>query len=137
MPEAYIIDAVRSPVGRRNGGLAQIHPADLGAHAIGALMQQVDVDPAAVDATGRNAAANRVVLDVRELDAERVALPSADVAVANISLARVESVLVRVGSPIVIASGYLEQDEPKLDRYRRRERRVRDGWAADVLERAQ
>jgi acetyl-CoA C-acetyltransferase len=49
MPEAYIIDAVRSPVGKRNGGLAQIHPADLGAHAIGALMQQVDVDPAAVD----------------------------------------------------------------------------------------
>ncbi len=50
MPEAYIIDAVRSPVGRRNGGLAQIHPADLGAHAIGALMENVDVDPAVVDA---------------------------------------------------------------------------------------
>jgi acetyl-CoA C-acetyltransferase len=49
MAEAYIIDAVRSPVGRRNGGLAQVHPADLGAHAIGALMQRVDVDPAAVD----------------------------------------------------------------------------------------
>jgi acetyl-CoA C-acetyltransferase len=49
MPEAYIIDAVRSPVGKRNGGLAQIHPADLGAHAIGALMDKVDVDPAAVD----------------------------------------------------------------------------------------
>jgi acetyl-CoA C-acetyltransferase len=49
MPEAYIIDAVRSPVGKRNGGLAQVHPADLGAHSIGALMQNVDVDPAAVD----------------------------------------------------------------------------------------
>jgi acetyl-CoA C-acetyltransferase len=49
MPEAYIIDAVRSPVGKRNGGLAQIHPADLGAHAIRALMENVDVDPAAVD----------------------------------------------------------------------------------------
>src|SRR6187431_1766854 len=49
MAEAYIIDAVRSPVGRRNGGLAQIHPADLGAHAIGALMDRVDVDPAAID----------------------------------------------------------------------------------------
>ena len=54
MPEAYIIDAVRSPVGRRNGGLAQIHPADLGAHAIGALMENVDVDPAAVDASTRS-----------------------------------------------------------------------------------
>ena len=49
MPEAYIVDAVRSPVGRRNGGLAQIHPADLGAHSIRALMDDVDVDPAAVE----------------------------------------------------------------------------------------
>jgi acetyl-CoA C-acetyltransferase len=49
MAEAYIIDAVRSPVGKRNGGLAQIHPADLGAHSIRALMDNVDVDPAAVD----------------------------------------------------------------------------------------
>ncbi len=49
MPEAYIIDAVRTPVGRRGGGLAGVHPADLGAHSIGALMDRVDVDPAAVD----------------------------------------------------------------------------------------
>jgi acetyl-CoA C-acetyltransferase len=49
MPEAYIIDAVRSPVGKRNGGLSKIHPADLGAHSIRALMDNVDVDPAAVD----------------------------------------------------------------------------------------
>jgi acetyl-CoA C-acetyltransferase len=49
MPEAYIVDAVRSPVGKRNGGLASIHPADLGAHSIGALMARVDVDPTAVD----------------------------------------------------------------------------------------
>src|SRR6266705_2444352 len=49
MPEAYIVDAVRSPVGKRNGGLAHVHPADLGAHSIRALMERVDVDPAAVD----------------------------------------------------------------------------------------
>src|SRR5690348_6698393 len=49
MPEAYIIDAVRSPVGRRGGSLAGVHPADLGAHSIRALMDRVDVDPAAVD----------------------------------------------------------------------------------------
>ena len=49
MPEAYIIDAVRSPVGRRGGSLAPVHPADLGAHSIRALMDRVDVDPAAVD----------------------------------------------------------------------------------------
>ena len=49
MPEAYIVDAVRSPVGKRNGGLAKVHPADLGAHSIRALFDRVDVDPAAVD----------------------------------------------------------------------------------------
>jgi acetyl-CoA C-acetyltransferase len=49
MPEAYIVDAVRSPVGKRNGGLATVHPADLGAHAITTLMGRVDVDPAAVE----------------------------------------------------------------------------------------
>jgi acetyl-CoA C-acetyltransferase len=49
MSEAYIVDAVRTPVGRRNGGLAHVHPADLGAHSIRALFDRVDVDPAAVD----------------------------------------------------------------------------------------
>ena len=32
MPEAYIVDAVRTPVGKRGGGLSQVHPADLLAH---------------------------------------------------------------------------------------------------------
>jgi acetyl-CoA C-acetyltransferase len=49
MNEAYIVDAVRTPVGKRNGGLAAVHPADLGAHSIRALFDRVDVDPAAVD----------------------------------------------------------------------------------------
>jgi len=49
MNEAYIVEAVRTPVGKRNGGLAAVHPADLGAHAIRALFDRVDVDPAAVD----------------------------------------------------------------------------------------
>src|SRR5712672_2058091 len=49
MNEAFIVDAVRTPVGRRNGGLAHVHPADLGAHSIRALFDRVDVDPAAVD----------------------------------------------------------------------------------------
>src|SRR6478752_6611107 len=49
MPEAYIVDAVRTPVGKRNGGLSKVHPADLGAHSIRALFDRVDVDPAAVD----------------------------------------------------------------------------------------
>jgi acetyl-CoA C-acetyltransferase len=47
--EAYLVDAVRTPVGRRGGGLAQVHPADLGAHVITALVERNDVDPHAVD----------------------------------------------------------------------------------------
>jgi acetyl-CoA C-acetyltransferase len=49
MPEAYIVDAVRSPVGRRGGGLAAIHPADLGAHSLSALVERTGIDPEAVD----------------------------------------------------------------------------------------
>jgi acetyl-CoA C-acetyltransferase len=49
MPEAFIIDAVRTPVGRRNGGLAGAHPADLGAHVLSALVTRTGIDPNAVD----------------------------------------------------------------------------------------
>jgi acetyl-CoA C-acetyltransferase len=49
MPEAYIVDAVRSPVGKRNGGLSKIHPADLGAHSLNALMSRTGIDPHAVE----------------------------------------------------------------------------------------
>ena len=49
MAEAYIVDAVRTPTGRRGGGLSQVHPADLGAHAITALLDRTDVDPMAVE----------------------------------------------------------------------------------------
>ncbi len=47
--EAYIVDAVRTPVGRRGGGLSQVHPADLGAHPIRALMERTGIDPGAVE----------------------------------------------------------------------------------------
>jgi acetyl-CoA C-acetyltransferase len=49
MAEAYIVDAVRTPVGRRSGGLSQVHPADLGAHVLSALMDRTGVDPSAVE----------------------------------------------------------------------------------------
>ncbi|WP_405723330.1 acetyl-CoA C-acetyltransferase [Streptomyces sp. NBC_01537] len=49
MPEAYIVEAVRTPVGRRGGGLSSVHPADLGAHILTALMERSGVDPAAVE----------------------------------------------------------------------------------------
>jgi acetyl-CoA C-acetyltransferase len=49
MAEAYIVDAVRSPVGRRSGGLSGVHPADLGAHVLRALVDRTGIDPGAVE----------------------------------------------------------------------------------------
>lgn len=49
MAEAYIIDAVRTPIGRKKGSLAGLHPADLGAHPIKALVARTGVDANAVD----------------------------------------------------------------------------------------
>jgi acetyl-CoA C-acetyltransferase len=49
MTEAYIVDAVRTPVGRRGGGLAAEHPADLGAHVLTALLERVQIDPKVVE----------------------------------------------------------------------------------------
>ena len=47
--EAYIVGAVRSPTGKKKGTLAGIHAADLGAHAIKALIERTGVDPNEVD----------------------------------------------------------------------------------------
>lgn len=49
MAEAYIIDTVRTPVGRRGGGLSQVHPADLGAHVLNALVDRTGIDPSKVE----------------------------------------------------------------------------------------
>jgi acetyl-CoA C-acetyltransferase len=49
MPEAYIVEAVRTPVGKKNGGLAAVHPADLGAHILTALVERSGIDPDAVE----------------------------------------------------------------------------------------
>ena len=49
MGEAYVIDAVRTPVGKRNGSLAGLHPIDLGVYAFRGIFERNDVDPAAVD----------------------------------------------------------------------------------------
>jgi ribosomal protein L11 methyltransferase len=97
----------------------------------------VDLDPAAVEATARNAAANGVSLDVRKLDALRDPLPPGDVVVANVSLDVVEPLLARIDAKHAITSGYYEHDMPRTDRFRQRGRRVLNGWAADLLERAE
>ncbi|MDD7812732.1 acetyl-CoA C-acetyltransferase [Mycobacterium sp. CSUR Q5927] len=49
MSQAYVIDAGRTAVGKRNGSLAGVHPVDLGALAFRGLLDRVGVDPAAVD----------------------------------------------------------------------------------------
>lgn len=49
MAEAYIVEAVRTPVGRRGGGLSGVHPADLGAHVLKELVARSGIDPAAVE----------------------------------------------------------------------------------------
>jgi len=47
--EAYIVGAVRSPIGKRNGGLGAVHPADLAAHVLRELISRTGIDPAAVE----------------------------------------------------------------------------------------
>src|ERR1700754_2632970 len=49
MSEAFIVDAVRTPVGKRKGGLGAIHPGDLGAHVIKALVERTQCAPETVD----------------------------------------------------------------------------------------
>jgi acetyl-CoA C-acetyltransferase len=47
--EAYIVGAVRTPVGRKKGGLSGVHPVDLGAHVLKEVVARTGIDPAAVE----------------------------------------------------------------------------------------
>jgi acetyl-CoA acyltransferase len=49
MRDAVIVEALRSPVGRRNGGLSGVHPADLSAHVLRSIVDRTGIDPALVD----------------------------------------------------------------------------------------
>jgi acetyl-CoA acyltransferase len=49
MRDAVIVGAVRTPVGRRKGGLSHIHPVDLSGHVLAALAERTGLDPADVD----------------------------------------------------------------------------------------
>jgi acetyl-CoA acyltransferase len=49
MAEAVIVEAVRSPVGKRNGGLSGVHPGELSAQVLNGLVQRAGIDPALVD----------------------------------------------------------------------------------------
>jgi hypothetical protein len=57
--------------------------------------------------------------------------------VANISRELVELLLPALAAPFAVTSGYLESDSLRPEPFVRRERLVLDGWAADLLTRAQ
>jgi ribosomal protein L11 methyltransferase len=95
----------------------------------------VDHDPAALEATKRNAAVNGVELQVGLVDALSEPLPAADAAVANISAESVQLVVPRLDVGTVVASGYLERDAPAPSGFRRERRVTEGGWAADLFRR--
>src|SRR5438045_9746405 len=49
MAEAVIVEAVRSPVGKRNGGLSGVHPGELSAQVLNGLAQRAGIDSEIVD----------------------------------------------------------------------------------------
>ena len=49
MRETVIVEAVRTPVGKRNGGLSDMHAADLSAVVLNALVERAGIDPEIVD----------------------------------------------------------------------------------------
>jgi acetyl-CoA acyltransferase len=49
MREAVIVEAIRTPIGRRNGSLTNVHPVDLSAHVLNAILERTGLEPDAVD----------------------------------------------------------------------------------------
>lgn len=105
-------------------GVLAIAAAKLGFAPVSAL----DLDEVALEVTAANAAANGVAIDLVTEP------PPAELAVMNIALDVVEGLLPTLRAPRAITSGYLERDEPRVEGWHRLGRRVRDGWAADLLE---
>jgi ribosomal protein L11 methyltransferase len=95
----------------------------------------IDIDDAAIESTLVNATVNGATVSAFRADALVDALPTTDVAVANVSFEVVERLLPRLGAGRAVTSGYLERDEPRVEGWRHIARRERDGWAADLLER--
>lgn len=105
-------------------GVLSIAAAKLGFAPVGAF----DLDDVAMETTAANAAENGAGVDVLD------ELRPAALAVMNIALDAVEGLLPKLQVERAIVSGYLERDEPRAAGWQRLDRRVLDGWAADVLE---
>jgi ribosomal protein L11 methyltransferase len=95
----------------------------------------IDVDPVAVETTRANAGSNGIELDARVVDALSGRLPAADVAVANVLLAPVETILARLEVTEAITSGYLAGERPVHRGWAHLETMELDGWAADRFRR--
>ena len=95
----------------------------------------VDREEAAVEAATRNAAANGVEVEVRQLDAAADPLPRAETVIANINARLVGVVGGRVDCETLVTSGYFEPHVPAPPGFRRVDRVATDGWAADVYAR--
>lgn len=95
----------------------------------------VDNDPLAVEITHANAAVNGVTVTATLRDGLNGDLPRADVAVANVLLEPVTTILSRLDAGHVITSGYLAGESPPAPGWRRLDRLERDGWAADLFAR--
>ena len=108
----------------------------IGAAKVGfAPIVAIDVDDAAIETTLANARVNGVDLSARVADALADDLPSASVAVANVALEVVERLAPRLDARLLVASGYLASEEPRLDGWEKADRRAADGWAADLFRR--
>lgn len=93
----------------------------------------VDNDPVAVEVTLENAAVNKVELEAFVVDGTADLLPQVDVAVANILLGTVESVVPGLRASTVITSGYLTGERPALAGWAWVAGVEADGWAADTF----
>jgi len=95
----------------------------------------IDADPVAVETTVVNARANGITVEARVLDALDEPLPATDVAVANVLLGPVETILTRLDAREAITSGYLEGERPAHPGWAHAETALLDGWAADRFRR--
>jgi ribosomal protein L11 methyltransferase len=96
-----------------------------------APVHAVDLDPVAVEVTRTNARVNGVAVETAVADALTGALPSVDVAVANVLLRPVELILARLDAQEAITSGYLAGERPAHAGWRHVATRAAAGWAAD------
>jgi ribosomal protein L11 methyltransferase len=112
-------------------GVLSVAAAKLGFEPVVAL----DREPAAVEATRRNAAANGVSVEVELGDALTARLPRTEITLANIDLASVGKLAARLDAQTLVTAGYFHSRQPEPPGWVHRQRRIDGGWAADRFER--